>query len=193
MSDERRDERLDRILAEETRAEYGSEEVPREEMWRAIAAARTRGRGRIARRIGWAAGLAAAVVAALLVIGREPQPIRSPERTESVATPAVDPDDLLLRSHFARTGRLLAEAADSIPGDAAHEARPLLAATRVLLDAPERDPATDRLLEDTEVALALIVRSGVSPAAVEREVLRASLSGARIAERLRAAAGGDGG
>jgi hypothetical protein len=62
-----------------------------------------------------------------------------------------------------------------------------------MLEASDSDIATRRLLEDAEVALALLVRAGSSQAPVAREVLRASLAEARIAERLQNAAGTRGG
>jgi hypothetical protein len=191
MTEEREHERLDRILAEEIRAEYGSVDVPREDIWRSIAAARRGGRRPIARRAAWVAGLAAAAVAALLLVVREPQ--GPPERSGPLATASIGRDDLLLRSHLARTGRLLATVGDSLPPDAPREARALLGPTRAMLEASDSDIATRRLLEDAEVALALLVRAGSSQAPVAREVLRASLAEARIAERLQNAAGTRGG
>jgi hypothetical protein len=193
MSERGPNDRLDRILAEEIRAEYGSEAVPREEMWREVAAARADSRRRSVRTRYWAvAALVAAAIAALVVLGRDPAPGPQPPAPTQLATPAIDPDDLLLRGHFARTGRLLDAVADSVPAHAAGDARPLLAATRALLDAPGGQPATEQLLEDAEVALALLVRAGTSPAPVERQVLRATLAEARIADRLRAAGAGGG-
>lgn len=187
MTDERRNERLDRILSEEIRAEYSPEEAPRDQIWAAIQESRSARRGRLRRAVWIAAGFAAAAVV-VLIIARGPRPVPlapSPERAASVA---VDPTDLLLRAHLARTSRLLAAAGeDPLSADALRESRSLLAATRTLLDAPNRAPETTRLLEDAELALALVVRGEGAPTAIERQALRDALAEGRVAERLRAA------
>jgi hypothetical protein len=180
---DRENERLDRILSREVRAEYGHEEVPREAMWKAIVSARGSQR-RLARRVAWAAVLAAAVVGGLLLIGRET--VRPPDSLAPVAISSIG-EDLLLRYHLARTGDFLASVEDSLP-DAAPEARDLLARTRVMLEA-DADPVARPLLEDVEVALVLHLRSQAAHAPGAREAMQASLAEAGIAERLRDVAG----
>lgn len=186
------DERLDRILADEVREAYGAAETPREEIWAGIENARSRhGQRRAWGRV--AAGLAAAAVLAALLVGRPGRRAPLPGSPPSPAAAATPAPDLLLREHLARTGRLLASASGAKAPTLAGEARPLLAATRVLLEAPGHDPATERLLEDSEVALALVVRIRPGAPAVERTALAETLEETRLVGRLRAAAGGAGG
>jgi hypothetical protein len=180
---DRENERLDRILSQEIRAEYGREDVPREAMWKAIDYARG-SRRRLARRGAWAAVLAAAVVAGFLLIGRET--VRPPDGLAPVATSPIR-EDLLLRNHLARTGNFLASVEESLP-DAAPEARDLLARTRAMLDT-DADPVARPLLEDAEVALVLHLRARKAHAPGAREAMLASLSETGVAERLRDVAG----
>lgn len=191
MTDERRDERTDWIVSEVVRREYGEAEVPREAMWAAIEADRVPARTPSRSRFRWAAALAAAAIVAAVLFGVTHYGDRAPDRNGPSVVPTVeaipvDPDDLILRGHLARTGTLLETvAAGDAPTRA--DAAPLLARTRVLLDDPALAPSTARLLADAEIALALLVRSG--GAEVKRIALRETVADGRLAARLRVASG----
>lgn len=190
MTDERRDERIDRIVSEAVRREYGEADTPREAMWAALEADRAAARPPSRSRLRRVAALAVAAVVTAIVFGisrvAEEPPVEGVAPT--VEAPEVGPDDLLLRGHFARAGTLLDTVETGETPDPA-DAAPLLATTRLLLDDPALDAPTARLLADAEVALALLVRSGGAEASIERVVLRETVADGRLATRLLAASG----
>lgn len=183
-------------------------EVPREMMWKRIAAQRTEQRR--APRTTWRWRQVAAIAAVLVggvAIGRYvvPSPSATPTTMDSLAlargdstnsatlaaATMTDPSRVAMQEHLVHTVALLAAVKDgsseqqAMP-DIGAQARDLLTTTRLLLDQPQlRDSTTRRLLQDLELVLVQVVQARGSAPETQRAP-RETLMETNLLTRVRA-------
>ena len=170
--------------------------APREEMWTRIEAARRRGGEKATSRLSWRKELwiPAAIAATLVIgfaIGRGTQDGPTLAQNDSTAAPR---EDLYAKYATAQTlgqAEVLlvqfraATAEGTTPVTSPAEARRLLLATRLLLDAPSiTDPQLRILLEDLELILAQIAEDPEYQE--DRALITEGLDRGAVLPRLRA-------
>jgi hypothetical protein len=188
------DDGLPERLHDAARGYHAPLTVPREEMWRAIAAGRERRRA-MRRRLRWGLSLAAMLVLGI-GIGRMVAP-GGPFGSAPLATaPAGAPGAyrFAAEQYLARTEVFLTD----FRGEAGRgrldptflaSARELLATTRLMLDSPAADdPRLQALLQDLELVLAQISQLPAEPGrASELDLIHQSIAQSGMLSRLRAA------
>lgn len=196
------DDRLPERLMDAARGYRAAADVPREEMWTAIAAGRERRKlaRRLRRRVTWGLALAATLVLGI-GIGRMvgPRgPIPAPPTAFAASGPAtayriaagqyLARTEVLLTDFHAESGR------GRLDAEFLSSARELLTTTRLMLDSPAADdPRLAGLLEDLELVLAQI--SQLRPVPGQRgevDLINQSITRSSVLTRLRAATPGAG-
>lgn len=187
------EDRLPDRLMEAARGYRAAGDVPRDAMWRAIAAGRDRRRA-ARRRLRWGLALAATLVLGI-GIGRLAGP-RNPAGTAAVGTassPASTAYRVAAGQYFARTEVLLTELRsqsrrDRPSAEFLTSARDLLTTTRLLLDSPAaRDPRLASLLQDLELVLAQVSQLADEPGLRgELDLIDQSITQSGVLSRLRA-------
>ena len=204
MTDESKDEPvLDPRLLEAARAHHAPPTVPTEALWQRIQADRRRGAGTQGRRWtrpqAWVPVAIAATLILGILLGRLWIPVGSGVKNHVVTAPdstgKARKEDLFARYAAEQTlGQaevlLTQYRSDAAAGAATtttpDEARKLLLATRLLLDAPTlSDPRLRDLLEDLELVLAQIAEG--SQVKEDRAVITDGLDRHDVLPRLRAA------
>ena len=194
------DDKFEAFLREQA-ADYNAPkaEVPRDEMWSAIAIVRRRAVMVPARRSPFAAILA---LAAMLVIGvaigryviRDVAVQKGSMVTARAADSSSVPYAVATANHLSRAEALLtaynAEKPDAIQdAQMAEWARDLLSNTRLLMDSPAgQNPQRRRLLQDLELVLVQLVQQTLGAgAADERGHIERSIERTQMLPRLRLA------
>lgn len=196
------DDRLPERLHDAARGYHAPLAVPREEMWRAIAAGRAERavarRGR--QRLRWGLALAATLVLGI-GIGRLAGPGGPFHAAPAASAPAgaSTPYRIAAGQYLARTEVLLTDfRGESRKGRLDAEflasARDLLTTTRLLLDSPAGDdPRLAVLLQDIELVLAQISQLQAEPGQRgELDLVNQSITQSGMLTRLRAATPGAG-
>ena len=193
------DDPLPERLHDAARGYHAPLAVPREEMWRAIAAGRARRRA-VRQRVRWGLALAAMLVLGI-GIGRMLTP-GGPFHTAPVASAPAGASTayrVAAGQYFARAEVLLtdlhAESRRSRPSaEFVASARDLLTTTRLMLDSPAADdPRVAGLLQDLELVLAQISQIPAEPGRRgELNLIDQSITQSNVLTRLRAATPGAG-
>lgn len=188
------DDGLPERLHDAARGYHAPLAVPREEMWRAIAAGRERRRA-ARRRLRWGLSLAAMLVLGI-GIGRMVAPGgpygSAPLATARAGAPATY--RVAAEQYLTRTEVLLTD----FRGEAGRgrldpafraSARELLSTTRLMLDSPAADdPRLAALLQDLELVLAQISQLPAEPGpSGELDLIHQSIAQSGMLTRLRAA------
>jgi len=198
------DDRLPERLHDAARGYHAPLAVPREEMWRAIAAGRAERavarRGR--QRLRWGLALAATLVLGI-GIGRlagpggpfHAAPIAPAPAAAGFATPyRVAAGQYLARTEVLLTDFRGASRRGRIDPEFLASARDLLTTTRLLLDSPAADDARlAALLQDIELVLAQISQLQTEPGQRDDlDLINESINQSSMLTRLRAATPGTG-
>jgi len=192
------DDRFEEFLRNAVDNYHVPPEVPREDMWLAIAEARRHAVGRSRRPVWqyWGVGIAAALA---IGIGIGRMSVSSREGLAAAAAPVAESGEIpvayrvaasdhlgrveLFLTGFradARTGRLVS--------DVAPEARDLLAKTRLLMDSPVSDDfLLQGLLEDVELVLIQIAQYEGRPEQGELNLIDESIDQRSVLFRLHSA------
>ncbi|HSJ15605.1 MAG TPA: hypothetical protein VK939_14375 [Longimicrobiales bacterium] len=211
------DERFNEYIQRIAREHEPEVEVPREELWRRIDAARRdrRDRGRtgtvipLARRVRpqraatwlrWGSALAAMLVLGIAIgrLGPTGRPGTAPmiaagdSAAPADSAAAMLPYRMAAVQHLDRTEALLASLAADTRGGRTEEvagwAGDLLTDTRLLLDSPAgSDPDLNKLLVDLELVLAQIADLQAGRAGDEVEMIQDGINQRDVLLRLRAA------
>lgn len=196
MSDQ---DAFDRWVRDEARGyNEPAGEIPREAMWRAIAAQVPRAAARTSVR-WWRTPMVAAAAAALLIVGYA-LGRRSSQATPNVATSVgvlegrAEVYDAATRQYLGRADALFTSvrgaAIEGTQVDAALNAwaRDMLADTRLLLDSPlATDVNRRRLLLEIELHLAQIVQLSAAGTANDKQLLERGLKTGELLTRIRTA------
>jgi len=192
------EDRFEEFLREAAEHYHVPPEIPREDMWIAIAEARRRSVRRSRRpdwRI-WGVGIAAALV---IGVGIGRISVTSRTATPVAAASADDDSDIPVAyrvataDHLGRVEVFLAGfQADAREGrhvtDVAPDARDLLATTRLLIDSPVADDIMLRdLLEDVELVLTQIAQYAGRPDTSELGLIDQSIDQRSVLFRLHSA------
>jgi len=198
MSNDWQDDELPERLREAVRGYHEPPPAPREQMWWAISAARTRRRSarKVVRRVQWALALAATLVLGIAIgrlVSRASGPLPAPGGAAGYAI-ASTPYRVAAGQYLARTEVLLTDfTAESRRGRLRPQflasARDLLGTTRLMLDSPAADdPQLKVLLQDLELVLAQVTQLPDEPRQrTELELINQSLTQRSVLARLRAA------
>jgi hypothetical protein len=194
------DDRFEEFLREAAEHYHVPPEVPREDMWIAIAEARRRSVRRTRRPDwrAWGIGIAAALAIGV-GIGRISVGARPSVPVASAPTPAGEAPGIPVAyqvataDHLGRVEVFLtgfrADARSGRTGtDVAPDARDLLATTRLLLDSPVSDDFVLRdLLEDVELVLTQIAQYSGRPDSSELSLIDDSIDQRSVLFRLHSA------
>jgi hypothetical protein len=196
------DDRFEDFLREAAERYHVPPEVPREDMWLAIAEARRHSVPR-SRRPGWRSwgiGIAAALA---IGVGIGRLSVLFNEDPSVAATPAGEPSEIPVAYRVAASEHLgqvevflTGFRADARTGgpvtDAAPDARRLLATTRLLMDSPvANDLVLQDLLEDVELVLIQIAQYDARPGRGEFEFIDESIDQRSVLFRLHSAIDAD--
>lgn len=177
-------------------------EVPREQMWDAIARARQSRPAHVAGHIGTARAIRYAVAASLLIgagislgywmRGTATTPSATVAQVPTAADSAIRnvTYDVASVQHFTAVEAMLTSfrATGSTESDAVMRrwARDLLASTRLLIDSPAGENASRRkLLEDLEYVLAQIVQLDPNAPAEDRAMVDRAIAREQVLTRIR--------
>ena len=187
------EDRLPERLMDAARGYRAAGDVPREEMWRAIAAGRERRKRarRLRRRVSWGLALAATLVLGI-GIGRMVGPRDRFAAAPAQAGPAT-PYRVAAGQYLARTEVLLTDfhgerRRGRLDPQFLAAARDLLTTTRLMLDSPAADdPRLAGLLQDIELVLAQISQLQTEPGQRgELDLIDQSINQSSVLIRLRA-------
>ena len=197
MTPERDENELPAGLREALRDYRQPPATPREEMWWAISAARSRRRSvrRIMRRAYWGLALAATLILGIGIgrlVSRGTRPLPAGAGSAAYAA-ASTPYRVAAGQYLARTEVLLTDfSAESRKGRLDPQflsaARDLLTTTRLMLDSPAADdPQLKVLLQDLELVLAQLTQLPDEPRQrTELDLINQSLIQRGVLTRLRA-------
>ena len=198
MNDESKDEPLPERLQQAARGYHEPPQVPREQMWWAISAARARRRStrRLVRRASWGLALAATLVLGIGIgrlVSRGAGPLPEPQGSAAIAA-ASTPYRVAAGQYLSRTEVLLTDfSAESRKGRLGPQfiasARDLLTTTRLMLDSPAADdPQLKVLLQDLELVLAQVTQLPDEPKQKnELDLINQGMTQRGVLARLRAA------
>ena len=198
MMDDRDEDRLPESLRDALRGYNEPPAAPREQMWWAISAARSRRRAarHTVRGLSWGLALAATLVLGIGIgrlVQRGARPLPTPAGSAGVAA-ASTAYRVAAGQYLARTEVLLTDfTSESRQGRLRPQflasARDLLTTTRLMLDSPAADdPQLKVLLQDLELVLAQVTQLPDEPRQrTELELINQNLTQRGVLARLRAA------
>lgn len=204
MTPERDDNQLPDRVREALRDYRQPPAAPRDEMWWAISAARSRRRSvrRIVRRAYWGLALAATLILGIGIgrlVSRGAGPLPAPAGSAAYATAStayrVAAGQYLMRTEVLLTDFSAQSRKGRLDPQFLSAARDLLTTTRLMLDSPAADdPQLRALLQDLELVLAQVTQLPEEPRQrTELDLINQSLTQRGVLARLRAATPAAGG